>query len=135
MANVWMVTDGDYSDYHVIGVYSTEEHASFAASKFGGEVEEVILDEHIDRLKQGFRIYSVVMGDRGDCQCPPYVKPSSRDEYVFFKNSIPRRVGVKFPTNGLPKQLIADVWATSPEHALKIVNEKRIAKLAEGEWV
>lgn len=42
---VWLVTAGDYSDYHVVGVFSTEEKAkAYAALTLDSDVEESELD-------------------------------------------------------------------------------------------
>lgn len=40
MSTVWAVTKGEYSEYHVVALYATEDLAKPVAEFVGGEVEE-----------------------------------------------------------------------------------------------
>lgn len=47
MTKVYVLTSGSYSDYHIIGIFSTKERAEFISKKLdsNNEIEEYELDE------------------------------------------------------------------------------------------
>lgn len=121
---VWVVEDGDYSDYCVIGVYSEEASALQAASMFGGDVSEWPLDPGVDEINRGLKPYYVAMSRNGG------------NVSTFQENSLPGEKGYWiYESYGARKHILTtSVWATSKDHAIKIVNEKRIQILAADAW-
>ena len=122
----YIVTDGDYSDYHIVGVYSTEEQAEQARLNFNADsVETWELDSDICD-HGGLLRYDVVMDrdgnttsisresnrDKPSRDWQPYGRRHKGEEYLMF-----------FP-----------VWANNEEHAVKIANERRAQLVASGQW-
>lgn len=129
MSQVYLVTSGSYSDYHVVGVFSTKENAeahvrafSFHAGRSYGDdymrIEEHELDPMHEDVQAGMIPYFLRIeknGDVTDChiqtgsfgfpdtECHPDVRGS----------------------------LYTHVLAKDEEHATKITNERRVRWLAE----
>ena len=126
MLQVYVVTDGDYSDYRILGIYSSEAHAVHARAVYaaGNEIEEYVLDA-IPSSPPGLFAYGIAMDADGNGNprwgkaiqrlsndnFTPDVHPYGDDKHVYFK-----------------------VWATDPTHALKIANEMRVQRIADGSW-
>ncbi len=129
--SVFIVTQGSYSDYHICGVYSTRALAESAvdelnrATTYYGDqdIEEWFIDncagapgsrrEFSITMKQDGTVTKFEMGDYPSCA------PS----------------GERYRRHDTP----ADAWcfnvmAETLEHAIKIVNEKRIQMLAMNDW-
>ena len=122
---VYVVTDGDYSDYHICGVYSTKELAEHGKALFSGRygaagVEEYELDDD-KGVPFGMLPWGVRMGRDGeareaeresaDGQPLKEWAPYGDDETVYF-----------------------EMFATDEQHAIKIANERRAGLIASGEW-
>ena len=67
MSKVYLVTDGDYSDYRVLGVYSSMEKAEHAKLLYAADndVEEYELDA-VPESPPGLLAYVVIMELSGD---------------------------------------------------------------------
>jgi len=134
MKTVYILTEGDYSDYHIIGVYSTRELAQEAAdagfvrvSVYSDyDIEEHNLDENsppfgmkcwrVRMLRNGDTLGDVERGDiGGHGSMSDYIILTSRrkltDEAYFF------------------------MWARDEKHAVKIANERRAQLIANNNWV
>jgi hypothetical protein len=61
MDKIWVVEEGEYSDYRVVGVFSTKENAELVADKFGGDVAEWPIDPWVDHINHGREPYIVWM--------------------------------------------------------------------------
>jgi len=121
---IWLVSDGSYSDYHVLGIYSTHELAVAAkeAHNAYNEIEEWELDQ-IPPGPPGLFYWHVAMDRAGNstsakrvsnvratpfsCAWAPY---RDNDRVSFF------------------------AWAADEQHAVKIANERRTALIASGQW-
>lgn len=71
MAKVFIVTHGDYSDYHIVGVFSTQEKAQEAIDSGAarGDIEEHDLDPTTTKygiLEQGWRQWHLDFNKEGD---------------------------------------------------------------------
>lgn len=128
MATVYLVTEGSYSDYSVLGAYSTREKALEAKEFFDADndIEEFELD-HLPESKvpQGQLAYMVIMGVDGN------VTRVSR-------RSNERAMEGKWHPYGDNLHVVFDVFAKDDVHAVKIANERRIALKAsdqlETDW-
>jgi len=119
---LYMVTDGDYSDYRVEGIYSTREKAEYAKRLFHAlnDIEEIELDDIPDHPR-GMLYYVVIMDKEGnteevsvrDCrdQWEEEWRPYDDNKHVAFC-----------------------MWAKDAQHAVKIANERRIRLIESGEW-
>lgn len=119
MKKVYLVSTGDYSDYHVVAAFSKREKAEkFLELGMYGKVEELVLDKLGDMMSRGYRWYDVDMKKDGTVE----------------------KVELGY-NNGLDGNDWWEVWgdsvkaavlAKSEKHAIKIVNEKRIMGIALG---
>lgn len=106
----YVLTDGDYSDYHIIAVYSTEDNAKKAQKEFGGEIEEWILDQYI---KDNRYPYTVQMYSDGSTRA--YIIANSDD--VGYINH--------WSNQGI-LCISCKILAENKEAAIKIASEKAI---------
>jgi hypothetical protein len=115
MPSVWMLDTGDYSDYHVVAICSTEKKAWELHTALG-------MNSRLDGINQGLKIYEVAMEwDGTTTHC---------EEQVIDTYNAGR-------TNGWPDEyapyrfpVTVYVWAKDEQHAVKIVNEKRTQAIA-----
>lgn len=119
MSTIYVLTDGIYSDYHIIGVFSSEEAGEKAKAEFGGDFEEYNLDE---------------LGKEG--RLPYYVHMNLvRQETIVHVDNNPRPINeIREFTNYLPGinyQLY--VMAEDREHAIKIASDLIAQHIAIGE--
>ena len=127
---VWLVEHGEYSDYTVDGVFSSEENAKMFAEQANirrdgsynrREVREVFLDPFIPMLRKGMKCWLVRMWRDGRSTVES-TEPSGDDSYSFTSNFYP------------DSHIIAEVWAKDQAGAAKIVNEYRAREIATGRW-
>jgi len=118
----FLVTEGAYSDYHVLGVFTTKEKAEAFADMFPEgqrpDIEETSLDA-IDGFPVGRLPYAVKF-DREGNSTAKRTEPCRLDE-----SCIPRGDGV---------HMLTSCWATDETHAIKIANERRAMVIAGGLW-
>jgi len=127
MKSVWVVEEGSYSDYHVVGVFSTKENADRIAELTDGYVNEWKIDPGIGELNQGREPYSVGMEKDGTVL---YV---SRNIWSYSLRITGKPTVVRSCAN--PEGVLSGItFATSEEHAVKIANEIREQRIAEGNW-
>ena len=120
MKTVWVIEEGEYSDYHIVGIFETEDSAREVQQFIkSGYVSEWSLNPATDQLRAGLERHHVQM---------------YRDGRVFYARkdfNIEDRDAWIAPDG----RLIDTVWAASYQHAIKIVNEKRTKMIAEGLWL
>ncbi len=132
MAKVYLVTEGSYSDYHVVAAFSTYElAAAFNAWRDGdAEIEEYELDVDRPLMREGHHAYRVWMwrdgGSETMCWSPDKPVPT---EYGFHY-SLREGKGRDHHEH----ELVLTVTAKSEEHAVKIANETRTQLIANGQW-
>lgn len=124
MTTIYLVTDGDYSDYHVLGVYSTKEKAEHAKRLFASDngIWEYELDA-IPDSPQGMLAYHVSMLVSGD------VKDVWQETVEGFESR-----WCVAPQWGADVTVVFHVWARDEQHAVKISNEWRAQIIALGLW-
>jgi hypothetical protein len=142
-ASVWVVEKGSYSDYRVVGVFSSKENAERIRDYINtppedgyiyddATVAEWPLDPGVDALNQGLSRWSVGMLKNGEVErVAPY---KYRDELRDEMREWEREEALAYRGKGVPNVLSATVWASDEKHAIKIVNEHRIQMLALGQW-
>lgn len=118
MRKVYVITQGNYSNYRILGVCSSKKKAELAlATANGGKIEIYDLDE-VDRLKPGWANYSVWMQRNGD----------SHVERNFAQYP-PLRTTEHQTT--AKRVLYVTGYFESKQHAVKVANEIRTRLLAE----
>ena len=131
MSSVWAIEEGRYSDYHVVGVFSTKENAERVLAKLEyphATISEWPLDPFVDELNAGLKQYRVTMLRDGtteevveiDYFYPCYVTDSIRRSQSACHNA--------------PDTLKCFPMARDEKHAVKIANETRTRFIAEGRW-
>lgn len=132
MKSVWVVEQGEYSDYSVVGVFSSMADAELCAKRAGGgaSVDEWPLDPCVDELRAGKTLFSVHMGRDGETL---WAEPS------YLHHSISAGPAAKVITGwyrGESQRVYLDWqgWAKDKKHAVKIANEHRTRMIANGEW-
>jgi len=134
---VWVVDDGDYSDYHVEGVFSTraQAEAAIASGAVKGDIDSWELDTHVttkDYIEAGWRIWEVDFAPNGDIR-----------KYTYRSGTIERGVNDSFhsdlkrgewnggyygpqhhnkPDRG---KCSVELWAKDRAGAIKVAAEKR----------
>lgn len=140
MDKVYLVSSGEYSDYGIIGCFSSRENAMTFIDKLKkiskkrlekrkeegyteeneARIEEHSLDEFIPEFRKGFNPYQVSMKKNGDCS----VEPS---------DGLPV-IGRIFYSIPFPDIMEAYVMAADEKHAAKIANEYRTRIIALDKW-
>ncbi len=118
-----MITQGSYSDYSVVGIFSTKEKAQRALDSLpiygkNNDVDEYELDELdtlVNKFARGYKIYWVVMKSDGtltSCRVDDEI-------YTFINHN--------------KEEIWGQVLAKNDKQAIKIVNDKRAQLIASGE--
>jgi hypothetical protein len=111
---IYVVTEGQYSDYRIVGVYSTREKAEAIREQLGsGRIEPYPLDDEpvdsawrVEISRDGrFAVADRYLGD------DPALGGISRGYYAWFK-----------------------VRANDEQQAIKAANERRAFLIASGIW-
>ena len=121
MEKVYIITKGDYSDYHICAVTADAELAKKLKKLYTdrydeASIEEYILDECINR-----KCYGIVFDDNGR------IIDITADEYELKKED-------EIDTYSDPDDhIICWVFAKDMEHAKKMAQDKRAEYLAKKE--
>ena len=115
MKTIYVLTEGNYSDYHIIGVYSTKELATEAQSLYEyAQIEEYDLDdipEHPPGMKAWFvRMSNGELDDLYTNQVSPFEETVPREnEYEYHDGET---------------AYFVYCWAVDDKHAEKIALDK-----------
>lgn len=142
MPKVYLVSSGSYSDYSVAGVFSTKENAAEFMARVGEDghsdwngVQEVEIDAALPQLRAGLKPWFVQMERDGTAlrieekDLSASVASGEIDAHVWERSKAPAYRGL-----GMSDLLNANVFASSAEHAVKIVNEYRTQMIASGKY-
>lgn len=117
---VWICSDGEYSDYRVTAIYSDEAVAKRISQAYGWndpDVFELDAVEIPSEAQHGLNYYSVHLHpDEGDKSWVQAIKPSDWKGNGWYSASY-KRVGDVMRFNAL-------CWAKDKEHAVKIAAER-----------
>jgi hypothetical protein len=126
MAKVYMVSRGSYSDYRILGIYSTQEKADRALEVYAAdEIEEVELDA-IPETPPGMLAWWVDMTEAGDIKQGPHRRDPLDDVHTSWRMALGYA--------DVPPRAFFDVWARDADHAAKVAADKRKELMATGEW-
>jgi len=137
---IWVIEQGEYSDYRVRGVFSTKANAERIRDALGEKesydaptVAEWTLDPIVAELDKGYTPWAVLMLRDGTVEsCKQEEITSYRMEgggWLWKRSTAPAYIG-----KGVPDALNWTVWAKDGKHAVKILNERRTQMIATGEW-
>lgn len=115
MKTIYVLTEGDYSDYRIIGVYSTKELATEAQSLYEyAQIEEYDLD-NIPEHPPGMKAWFVRISDgKLDDLCTQQVSP--------FEETFPRENEYEYHDG--ETAYFVYCWAVDDKHAEKIALDK-----------
>jgi hypothetical protein len=118
---VYVVTQGSYSSYHVVAIFTDKGIAEQLADRLedGNTVETYETDEYSEYVRQGLMLYDVEMLKDG------------ATKHVFKTTYMDGQTSLCVWND---RTLYATVWAKDEQHAVKIANEKRAQLIATGEW-
>lgn len=133
---VYVVTNGDYSDYRILEMFSTkemaEEYKVFRNAE--NDIEEYELDPEFGMsAPKGMQRWIVRMGRDGNTTDPMcYGHGVERDDgepdqWLVWRDWQP------YSSSG-GRLMTFSMWARDAEHAVKIANERRAWLIAEGLW-
>lgn len=127
---IYIVTNGEYSDYKICGVFDDPQLAKeFQEAGGYGNIEEHTLNPYVFQLRKGWNIWKVEMLKNGDvvtCKMDNTYLDWKLPNFFFYKS------GLSIPT---PEGFFRGIMlARSEAHAIKIVNEKRTQFIAEDRW-
>lgn len=128
MTKIYIVSTGDYSDYCIMGVYSTHDKAIDAEAFYAGEIQEFELDE-VPPHPKGLKYFRVEMPESGEFR----IRHIEGDgiESLIKTGYMESGIGFFEPR---PPYYVLKVWAKDTQHAAKIANEKRSQIITSGEW-
>jgi hypothetical protein len=126
MKTVFVVTEGEYSDYHIEGIYSTPEIAKGIHGE-NCDVEEWEIDRWSEEYRQGLYFFDVYMTRDGET--------NHRGTSSVFRNPPPSGSNVIIPYyKANTTEFCFRMWARDERHAIKIANERRVQLIAGGTW-
>lgn len=124
MKQVFVVTSGTYSEYHIEGIFSTGARAESYVLAIGitsdAKVETWKVDANIEKVDRGLSSYLVTMDKAGAVR--------------QVRNYTPRHLNHDWISGPQTDFYEASMWARDEEHAIKIANERRVIILALGQW-
>lgn len=113
----WAIVSGEYSDYKVHAIFSTEEQAHEQMDLWGGdEVQEFPFDDFLPKPPEGMKAWKVlrVLRDRNE---EALVCISSTAEDI-------RKYGNKVNNDNFIWSHRTCLWARDEQHAIKIASER-----------
>src|SRR5690554_2354792 len=132
MKSVWVIEQGSYSDYRVVGVFSSKKNAEIVCEAIneGKKWEEATiaewpLDPAVDELNAGRTQWSVVMLKDGTVErCD---KQGIRSYNIGGEHHLWERTKALAyrGQKDIQDALTVTVWATDKKHAIKVANEIR----------
>jgi hypothetical protein len=129
---IYILTEGAYSDFTILGVAEDMETATFLVNKWGGEIEirEYYLNTKEDsKFINGKTLYEVTMWKNGNSKVEKdknQVADAYTDPKFYFWGGM--------RSGGVEVIMELDCWANDEKHAVKIANDKRASLIASGEW-
>lgn len=128
---IYLVTDGEYSDYRVLGVYDTQGKAELARDLYATEndIEEFELNQ-TPAHPEGLRLFEIEMcidGNVFNCN------RESVEDINYHPVQYMRRFWYGYDCEG-HNTMTFYVWSENADTAIKSVNEKRAKMIAMGLW-
>lgn len=112
MKTIYVLTEGSYSDYHIIGVYSTKELAQKAQFLYQhSEIEEYSLD-NIPDSPPNMKAWSVYVSDESGVTC----YSMDPDHTIPHEDYFTTHEGILTGSY--------HVWAEDEDHARKIAQDQ-----------
>lgn len=130
MNKVWMVSEGQYSDFRMIAAFSTKELAEEAkASGVGDDIYEFDINPEYIRPPAGMKYWHVQIDQDGN---PPIRRGRMFQPYSYsgYTGTTINKTSVVCYRSG-DGAYIVNCWARDEQHAIKIANEIRVQEIAK----
>lgn len=128
MKKIYILSEGSYSDFHIVGAAEDKETAEMLSEKWGCDYNEYKLNSLDDAKSIKNKIlYEVTMWRNGNSKV-------KRDDFQDRDADEPNFYFWGGIDTGIEVIVEIECWADSQEHAVKIANEKRSYLIATGEW-
>ena len=134
MNKVYVVEAGEYSDCHIVGIFSTRELAENCRKAVNGHnVEEWPIDQ--ETIPEGYLQFVVAMDEEGDVRVCSQGHESlgTVDRWTWQREWDQHPTSVKRDTYHYEFQ--CTIFARDQEHAIKIANERRSGSKADPRWL
>lgn len=124
MAKVYLLTQGEYSEYHIVGVYSTREkaeaHKPNHRNYFGTDpdIEEHELDPPCSILPDTWKV--IMDRDGNSLEEPHLTEGQDKESFNLWDSK-------------KDNEYAFWVHAKDKAHAVKVANEMRIRKIIQGD--
>ena len=133
---VYVVTSGEYSEYGIEALFSSEEKAREfmrllpKSDPEYNAIDEYVLDpDVVDHVRKGRSLWGITMSRDGSVMGAYKKDPDCWDTYGPPEIA-ERRMGGQ----ALEKVLRVMAWAKTEKQAVKIANDKRAQLIATGAW-
>ena len=136
--NVYVVTQGDYSEYGIVAIHSSrkaaETHIAKGNEHLGEsyrdtlEIEEWTLNEFDPYGKQWYRVVLKRNGDTNSCE------PTGYEDRSYFRDSFISYVPIWRGCDVDSLGICVYVSAKSLDGAVKIANEHRLKEISLNHW-
>lgn len=136
MGKVYIVSEGSYSAYCVVGIFTSRELAEKMKSvmREANDIEEFPIDELNPKIAQGYKLYYVECMDR-DGNCGQIYLGDGYDYNEVLYNMNNKNYGRGHHNRENEEQYWNfTIWAKDETHAVKIANEYRIQLIETGLW-
>jgi hypothetical protein len=136
--SVWAIEQGTYSDYHVVGVFSSKANADLVAKAVNGsdngeeaKVSKWELDPAVSELNAGLSMFYVTMAKDGTTE--RVAAAGLVSYYISGEMSVWKRsTAPAYKGTDTTDAVNCTVWAKDEKHAVKIANEFRTQMIALG---
>ena len=139
MKTVWVIEQGCYSDYRVVGVFTSEANARLICDTINAEeysdkatISEWQTDPCIEELNKGLSMFCVCMNHDGTverCDLEALTAYNMSTSLKVWK----RTNALAFRGRPVSDAISGSVWAKDSTHAIKITNEFRARAIANNE--
>jgi hypothetical protein len=135
---VWVIEQGAYSNYRVVGVFSSKANADLVAKAVNGsdnydeaKVSKWELDPAVSELNAGLSMFYVTMAKDGTTERAAAAGLVSY--YISGEMSVWKRSEAPaYKGKNVQDAVNCTVWAKDGKHAVKIANEFRTQMIALG---
>lgn len=142
MKKIYVVTQGEYSDYRIVAICSTEDKAKIMRRHQKGDIyaherariETFVLDKEADLAARGYWFWTIGMERDGTVSRCQKGSISNRNRGIGEA----RTSFVKALTNNAGEKMKSYLWcefyAKTEKQAIKIVNDRRRQAIAGNKW-
>ena len=124
--SVYIVTCGSYSGYHIVAVYDNKKDAKMLAESYMGTVERYKLNPELPQMaKDGYKIFNVEMSESGGTHFA--------QQYEYDALDLCNSYRIEMDDDTLV--MTACVQGKDRDHAIYIVNKRRLKLLADNQFI